>query len=134
MNENKISRRIFFSRSFNRVLGFAFVGSGIETLLSACGKSNSAATLTPVTGGNCATNGTTITIQVVHTPNHTLTIPAADVIAGTQQTYTLADNGSGHTHTVVVTAADFAALQQNVGVVKASSAFGHTHSVAINCA
>lgn len=86
-------------------------------------------------GGNCTANGTSIIIQNVHTPNHTLTVPAADVIAGTAKTYTLADNGSGHTHSVTLTAGDFAMLQNNSGITEVSTlSNGHTHNVTVNCA
>lgn len=86
-------------------------------------------------GGHCATNGTTVSIQLLHTPNHTLTIPAEDVVAGVAKTYTLSDNGSGHTHEVTLTEADFASLQSNNGVMEVStSSAGHTHNVTVNCA
>ncbi|WP_413943081.1 hypothetical protein [Bdellovibrio sp. HCB-162] len=86
-------------------------------------------------GGHCTTSGTIVSIQVVHNPNHTLTIPAADVVAGTEKTYTLSDNGSGHAHNVTITAADFAMLQNNNGVMEVSTlSAGHTHNVTVNCA
>lgn len=85
-------------------------------------------------GGDCKVNGTAVYIQDLHTPNHTLTIPAADVVAGVQKTYLLVDNGSGHTHTITVTAADFITLQNNLGIVEVSTAdAGHTHNLTINC-
>lgn len=108
--------------------------------MEACGGSGSGyggSSGTPPTqqGGSCDANGTIVTIQVVHTPNHTLTIPAADVVTGIGKTYTLADNGSGHTHDVTITAADFASLQGNNGVMELSSlSAGHTHNVTVNCA
>jgi hypothetical protein len=108
-------------------------------ILWGCGKTSYSnnpygSTSTPPQGGNCSVNGTTVSIQVVHTPNHTLTIPLADVNAGITQTYTLADNGAGHTHTVTITAADFSNLRQNQGIVEVSSSVGHTHSVTVGCA
>src|ERR1700752_3551793 len=64
------------------------------------------------TGGNCQQNGVVTNVQVTHTPNHELVIPAADVKAGVEKTYELTDNGSGHIQDVTGTAADFAKLQQ----------------------
>jgi hypothetical protein len=62
-------------------------------------------------GGNCTGNGTHVIIQLVHTPNHTLTIPAADVIAGV------------------------AMLQNNSGLMEVSTlSSGYNHNVTVNCA
>lgn len=110
--------------------GLAFLGAG--RLLAACSSSTTSGGV--VTGGNCATNGTSVSISVVHTPNHTLTVPTADVTAGVAKSYTLADNGSGHTHTIDVTAAMFTSLQSNTGVSVISTTVGHNHTVTINCA
>lgn len=85
-------------------------------------------------GGNCERNGVVPTIELLHDPNHTLTIPAADVAAGVERTYTLEDNGSGHTHEVTLTAADFANLQRGQGIQEMSTQTGHIHSVTVNCA
>jgi hypothetical protein len=107
------------------------------SLLEGCGKSssNGDTSATAQQGGNCAVYGTTTFIQVVHTPNHTLTIPASDVTAGVDKTYTLENNGSGHTHAVTLTAADFANLRNNAGIMELSTLVaGHTHNVTVNCA
>lgn len=85
-------------------------------------------------GGDCKAHGTAVAIQEVHTPNHMLDVPAVDVIAGVDKVYVLADNGSGHTHTVNITAANFVALQNNGGVVETTTLeFGHAHNVIVNC-
>ncbi|MFM6927019.1 MAG: hypothetical protein ACKOX6_01060 [Bdellovibrio sp.] len=115
----------------------AFIPLGIS-LLEACGGSGSgyggSGGGNTSQGGQCTTNGTSVIIQVVHTPNHTLTISVADVIAGVTKTYTLSDNGSGHTHSVTITAADFAMLQNNSGITEVSTLTGgHTHNVTVNC-
>jgi len=86
-------------------------------------------------GGNCLANGTTVSIEVVHTPNHTLTVPKEDVAACVAKTYTLSDNGSGHIHEVTLSVQDFMSLQQNKGITEVSTYnAGHTHSVTVNCA
>jgi hypothetical protein len=131
VNQWTMDRRSFVGRSLAVLLSLA----GIEAMLTACGSSSgSSSTPTPANGGNCDANGTSISIQLVHSPNHTLTIPSADVIAGVAKTYTLADNGSGHTHQVTISAADFLKLQQNQGIQETSTATGHTHLVTVDCA
>lgn len=63
---------------------------------------------------------------------HTLTVPPADVAAGKAKKYQL--SGS-HTHTLSLTAADFAKLSSNGKIVILSgSSGGHTHSVTVSCA
>jgi hypothetical protein len=86
----------------------------------------------PMAMGNCMQNGTNIVIGTNH--GHAMTVPAADVIAGVQKDYQI-QGGSGHPHTVTVTAAMFATLQQNTQVVVTSTVdAGHSHQVTIRCA
>ncbi|MBY0470876.1 hypothetical protein K2X30_06865 [bacterium] len=127
----KPARRNFLKQ----VLGALAAISGAQVLFQACGTSSSSdGSGSAVNGGNCLANGTSTIVSEGHTPNHTLTVPLADVTAGTQQTYTLTANGSGHTHTVTVTAAHFTSLQANQGVSIASTTSGiHSHTVTINC-
>ena len=113
-----------------------FVGAllGMDTILSACGKTVKAVEFQTVNGGNCVADGTTVSIEVVHTPNHTLIVPKEDVAAGVAKTYTLSDNGSGHTHEVTLGVQDFLNLQQNKGISEVSTQnASHTHSVTVNC-
>lgn len=86
-------------------------------------------------GGSCIVNGTEIDIQNVHTPNHTLLISKDDINAGVTKTYTLENNGSGHIHTITLTAADFSSLRTNTVVrLTSTNDASHTHAVAIGCA
>lgn len=132
-----MNRRDFISASFKI---FAITTGSL--LLKACGGSggggyggNSSGGGNAKPGGNCLANGTAVDIQLVHTPNHTLTVPISDLMAGVDKVYTLADNGSGHTHTVLLTAADFANLRANQGIMEVSSlSVNHTHVVTVNCA
>ncbi len=127
----KVTRRNFIFRSLLGVIGAV----GLNRFLSACSGIQGSSVVSPTAGGNCITNGTSISIQVQHTPTHTLTIPASDVSVGIQKTYTLADNGSGHTHTVTLTAQDFASLAGNQGIQETSTTTNsHTHIVTVNCA
>jgi len=127
----EISRRSFLG-NMTLLLGAVL---GIDSLITACGKTANAIEAQATVGGNCEANGTNVSIEVVHTPNHTLTVPKEDVIAGVAKTYTLSDNGSGHTHEVTLTTADFMNLQKNSGVTEVSTNnSNHTHSVTVNCA
>lgn len=86
-------------------------------------------------GGSCIVNGTQIDIENVHTPNHTLLVSKDDINAGVTKTFTLENNGSGHIHTITLTAADFASLRTNTVVrLTSSTDAGHSHDVAVGCA
>jgi hypothetical protein len=65
---------------------------------------------------------------------HALTVPAADVVAGTAKSYDI-QGSSGHAHQVDIADSDFAqlALGNSVTVVS-STGSGHTHTVTVNCA
>lgn len=66
---------------------------------------------------------------------HSLVVPAADVAAGVETSYTLTSNG-GHSHTLLVTAAEFATLATGASVIKASATSpspGHEHTVTLMC-
>jgi hypothetical protein len=88
-------------------------------------------------GGNCLANGTNTQIETNH--GHTLSIPIADINAGVEKTYTFGGTAD-HTHTVTLTATDFASLKQNMGAQRNSTAnpstiYGiHLHTVLVSCA
>ncbi|WP_413942942.1 hypothetical protein [Bdellovibrio sp. HCB-162] len=85
-------------------------------------------------GASCLKSGTVVDIQQVHATNHTLVIPIRDINAGMDKIYVLEDNGSGHTHTVVMTAGDFKRLRNNEGAMEFSSFDGdHSHTVTVTC-
>ena len=69
------------------------------------------------------------------THSHPLTIPGEDVANGyREEPYVLEDGGSGHTHTLVITAYEFLYLQGGSPVTIASSEDDmHSHMVVINC-
>ena len=121
----KMTRRQF--------LGTAVVGAAA----AACGGSddgNGGTPDAPMTAKNCTTNGTTATIGTNH--GHTLTVSAADVMAGVDKTYDITGSAD-HAHMVTVTAANFTSLKNNPsGSVMLTSTSGgaHTHSVTILCA
>ena len=81
-------------------------------------------------GGSC--DSTSATIGTNH--GHTLMVPAADVAAGTMQTYDI-QGTSPHPHTITLTATDFAMLQAGMPVTVDSSLDArHTHQVTVMCA
>lgn len=85
-------------------------------------------------GGNCVVTGTAFSIEELHSPNHSFSVPAADVSAGIEQSYTLLDSGSGHSHEVTLSAAHFAALRAAQGVrVRSTGWDGHAHYVTFHC-
>jgi hypothetical protein len=85
----------------------------------------------PIDAGNVCTM-TSTTISSNH--GHVATVPASDVAAGTQKTYSI-QGSSAHPHAITVTAAMFAMLQQNIAVVAMSTnVSNHFHNVTIRCA
>lgn len=66
---------------------------------------------------------------------HALVVPQIDVESGiSQATYLLEDGGTGHTHTVTLTAYDFFYLQAGVATkVESTEQAGHTHTCLITC-
>ncbi len=87
-------------------------------------------------GSDAATPSCTDVVETIGTNHgHTLVVPAADVLAGVETSYTLTSNGS-HAHTLLVTSTDFATLAAGGTVTKASAttpSVGHEHSVTLLC-
>ena len=132
-NAPSSNRRSFLNFIFNYSLMASAIGAG---LLSGCSDGDNADSVNGFdTDGSCTDNGTTVDISVTHTPNHTLIISRDDVNAGATKTYTLENNGSGHTHTLTLTGDHFTALRNNVTLrLTSSDDAGHTHTVNIGCA
>lgn len=83
---------------------------------------------------SCTVNGTNVAIGSNH--GHVMMVSAADVSAGANKTYDITGSAT-HSHSVTVTAANFASLQSNPGgsvMVESTSGGGHTHSITILCA
>lgn len=130
------TRRTFLQNVFH--FSLLFSATGISLLTAACSggdNNNYAPNDAPDVDGNCSQNGTNVDIEITHTPNHTLTVSRDDVNAGVAKTYTLENNGSGHTHTITLTGEDFTTLKNNVGLSKTSTTDdSHNHLVTISCA
>lgn len=131
------TRRSFLQQAF----GVAVMAGGLSALTGACGGSTYSSSTPgptpetpPQTGGNCAANGGSVTINDNH--GHTApTVTAADVIAGAAKTYTLGAGTAGHTHTFTLAVAQFTTLQGNTSVNLATNAddTGHDHSITVAC-
>lgn len=129
MEKHLTSRRSFFTRSLPELS----IITGILAVISSCKASEEDDKAeSTASGGDCSANGTSTSIGANH--GHELTIPAADVAAGLEKTYSIQGSG-GHNHTVTITAAQFTSLQNNEGVsVSSSSADSHMHTITVNCA
>lgn len=81
---------------------------------------------------NCSANGTTVRISANH--GHVLVVSKDDVAAGVDQTYDIMGTAA-HTHSVTITAAQFATLQTNQSIMTTSTvASSHSHSIVVMCA
>ena len=65
-------------------------------------------------------------------PGHVVMISAADITAGVDKAYGI-QGGSGHDHTIMVTAANFAALANGESVMVTSTGGAHDHVVTLSC-
>lgn len=73
-------------------------------------------------------------VEIAFNHNHAMAISALDIAAGVEKEYDITGT-SNHPHTVRITAAMFARLQQGMPVTVASSVDdGHPHNVTIRCA
>ena len=106
------------------------MGAGMAAI-AACGSSSSSADATTAVG-NCLANGTSVTIAANH--GHVLVVSKADVAAAADKTYDIMGTAA-HTHSVTVTAANFATLTGNHSInVTSTTGAAHTHDVTVVCA
>jgi hypothetical protein len=115
-------------KQFLRTLVGAGIGVAGVATLAACGDDGGG---TPdAAGGSCTTP--TATIGSNH--GHTMTVAKAEVTAGVAKSYDITGAG-GHTHTVMVSAANFVTLAGGGTVtITSSSGNAHTHDVVVMCA
>lgn len=86
----------------------------------------------PGGNGNCAANGTVVTIGTNH--GHTLVVTKEEVTAAAAKTYDITGS-STHTHSITITANQFATLASTGMLTVMSTAGGaHTHTVTVVCA
>ncbi len=89
----------------------------------------------------CATLGPVVQILDNHLPtggDHALVVPPEDVVEGVERTYDIRGDNVGHTHTVTITAEDFASLLAGDTVTVVSSnngpvGIGHDHTIVLSC-
>jgi hypothetical protein len=86
-------------------------------------------------GGADAGGGTVCTVSMTGTHVHPLIIPGSDVDRGYQEApYTLLDGGTCHTHTLELSAYDFAYLHAGATrMIDSSTTENHLHTVTIAC-
>ena len=89
------------------------------------------------TGGSQNSGGTYVCTTNTDNGDHShpLTVPGSDVERGYQDApYTLEDGGTGHTHTLTLSAYDFLYLQSGTMVsAESSTDLGHSHPCVIGC-
>lgn len=130
----KLSRKEFL----RSIIGIGVGVAGISAL-AACGGGggDDGGDEPPVDGPpsnrNCQQNGASVAIGSNH--GHTLmAVSKDDIAAGAMKTYNI-QGSSAHPHSVTVTGAMFAMLQNNQTVtVTSSNDDSHTHTVTITCA
>ena len=103
----------------------------VGSAAAACGGSSSNSP-----SGNCAANGTSI--QIAQNTSHVLVVSKDDINAGVDKTYLMTGDPT-HTHMVTLSAADFAALKQNLHAMETSTVGNggngaHTHQITVSCA
>lgn len=108
-------------------------GSGNTSSSSSSSNSSSSSSSSTSSGMGGMGGGGSLSCTAGGTGQHThqLVVPAADVMAGVEQTYT--GTGSGHTHPVTVTAQDFMDLQNGMTVTIMTDDT-HPHTWTISCA
>lgn len=78
-------------------------------------------------------SGSSCTTAIATNHGHTMTVSNAEIMAGAAKTYDI-QGSSAHSHTVQLSADDFADLTAgSVFVVTSSEDAGHSHDVTITC-
>jgi len=108
------------------------LGAAGAVALAGCGGDDGASA--DAKAKSCTMNGTNVTIDANH--GHVMMVSMADVMAGVDKTYDIMGSAI-HTHSVTVTAANFATLQNNPSgsvMVTSSVSSAHSHGITILCA
>ncbi len=117
-----MKRRQFISTLLTGTAGIFVVAS--------CGSSNSVDA--PTVFGNCLQNGTTVTIAANH--GHVMLVDKTEVAAAVAKSYDIMGTAD-HTHSVMVSAANFGQLSTNHSItVQSSVTNAHQHSITVVCA
>jgi hypothetical protein len=104
-------------------------GAAGAALLVACGSSDSSPDATP---GNCAMNGTNVTIASNH--RHVMVVSKEEIAMGVLKVYDITGNAD-HTHHVTISQANFTSLSGNTTVMTVSTTdANHSHDITVICA
>jgi hypothetical protein len=107
------------------------VAAGAAVLVACSDSGGSAADAAMV--GNCAANGVAMPV-IGGNHGHVLTVAKADITAGTAKTYDIR-GAADHTHSVTISAPNFATLTNNTVVTTSSTTdSSHNHTITIMCA
>jgi len=119
LKEATMERQGMKRRDFLLMAGSAVIAVPLVAALGGCGDGSS---------GTAASAGDfTITSSTSNLHTHAITIKAADLTAGVQVVYTTT-NTSGHTHTVVITPAQFNDINAgNTDNITSSVDLTHSH-------
>lgn len=121
-------------KSFVKLLGNTLLGGAAVGILASCKGSSATVDAGTDAPAGCTTTDAVCTIADNHThAPHKLVVTSADVQAGVDKTYDIMGAAS-HTHTITVTAADFAMLKTG-GTIMHTSTVGlcHTHVCTVSC-
>lgn len=121
-------------KQFLRTMVGAGVGAVGVAALAACGGDDGGGkTIDAPAGGSCTTPNTVIATNHAGAL-HAMTVAIADVNAGVTKAYDIM-GASLHTHTVTISAAQFAMLKtgQTLTLTSTEGAV-HTHTVTVTCA
>jgi hypothetical protein len=112
------------------ILGALFLGRGLIACAApsngeATGETNDSLDSLTTCGGDAV---------IGHNHGHALQVPAEDVAAGAEKTYSI-KGAAGHDHQVTLTAEHFASLAAGGSItVTSSTVVGHAHPVTVTCA
>lgn len=138
-----LTRKDFFLTAIGSVAA-TLVGCGDSSGTGGAGGTASTTTTGTGTGSSKSSTGAgqmltcaspAVSIGTNHPvgSEHKMAVAAADVTAGVDKTYDIMGN-SIHTHSVTLTAADFATLKSTGTVMVTSTATIHTHVITVTCA
>lgn len=123
-----MNRKNFLKKAFG-----AIILATPAYLLLSCSSSDDSNDNDPENTVDCSANGMSAsTIAANH--GHRIIVSAEDVNAGVSKTYNIEGN-AGHSHSITISPANFALLQNNEQVtINSSSGNNHSHQVTISCA
>jgi hypothetical protein len=105
---------------------------GAGAALTACGGGGEGKPDAPPAGA-CTVTNATVMIETNHPHGmHTLVVSKEDVTAAVDKTYDIM-GAATHTHSITITAANFAAVKTAPITVTSTDGGGHTHVVMVSC-